>query len=204
MTIDPANFQAQGKPTLDQALAVYNAMSNQSAPALYNKLKGMGYDVALSSVARWIANKFLFKGKSPSTLKIKHNFNGVPSPANAHKTAESLVGNKLTPEEVNLIEQDMTELKALEVPQLKAMMEKERLIYNIMLMRFSQRSADRLAMAPQASAALVKAMSEAEVSIPHIPTGLLPDSKWIDVTPNEQNEVSSAIDLFLKQEGVAA
>ena len=62
-------------------------------------------------------------------------------------------------------------------------------------MRFSQRNADRLAMAPKDPAAMVKSMTEATNKVTTIPV-LTPDGRMIDVTPNEQNEVSNAINLF--------
>lgn len=194
------------KPTLEQARAVYESMDKPSVRKLQAKLVEMGYSIGRATIARWIACQFKHKAHLRFTqVAIKGDGESMP---NAVDTANALVGSKLTPEEADLITNDMTELQALEVPALKAMMEKERLVYNIMLMRFSQRSADKLALAPQASAALVKAMSEADLPISYIPTQpqLMNghNGHTIDVTPNEQNEVSNAINMFLKQEGAAA
>lgn len=174
------------KPTLDQARTVYESMDKKTVRKLHAKLTELGYSIGHAAVGRWIASQFKNKGRS-RFYKVAINGDGEGVP-NAADTANKLVGSKLTPEEADLITKDMTELQALEVPALKAMMEKERLVYNIMLMRFSQRSADRLAMAPQASSALVKAMSEADVSISHIPTGQVPqlaNGHMIDVSPNQ-------------------
>jgi hypothetical protein len=60
-----------------------------------------------------------------------------------------------------------------------------------------------LAMAPKDSAAMVKSMTEATNKVTTIPV-IKPDGRVIDVTPNEQNEVANAINLFLKREGLAA
>lgn len=183
---EPADVIAQGHPTIDQGRAVYDSMSRPTVRSFHAKMIGLGYDISQSCCQRWMACRF--KRKTP------------PRICTAAATIDAT-------EEVDLIAKEMAELQALEVSALKALMEKERLIYNIMVMRFSQRSADKLALAPQASAVLIKAMAEADVSISHIPVGhlsQLANGHLIDITPNEQNEVSSAIGLFLKQEGVAA
>lgn len=193
------------RPTLEQARVVYESMDKPSVRKLRAKLVEMGYTIGTAAVGRWIAGRF-----EPSPHQTRRVIKGAShSIPDAPTVAAAIVGSELSPEEASLLEQDMAELKALEVPALKAMMEKERLVYNIMLMRFSQRSADRLAMAPQASAAMVKAMAEADTSISQIPIcqphlNGHSNGHMIDVTPNEQNEVSNAIGLFLKQEGVAA
>ena len=175
---DESEPEFLGAPTVDQCAAVYGSMPEPTVRTFHAKLLAAGYDISLSGAQRFIA---------------KHIKKSQPQRPPATTDAP------LTPEEVDLIEQDMTELKALEVPQLKAMLDKERLVCNIMLLRFSQRKADLLAMIPKDTAALVKSMAEAQVSIPMVPA----DRTLIDVTPNEQNEVSNAIDMFLKREDVA-
>jgi hypothetical protein len=143
-----------------------------------------GYDISLSGAQRFIA---------------RH----IKKPQPKSHQAPAAVGGPLTLEELSLIQKDLSELRVLNAAALKPMFEKEVLIYSIMLMRFSQRNADRLAMEPKDSAAMVKSMTEATNKVTTIPV-LTPDGRMIDVTPNEQNEVSNAINLFLKQEGVAA
>ena len=95
-------------------------------------------------------------------------------------------GRPLTLEELSLIQKDLAELQPLDAAALKIMLEKELLVYNIMLMRFSQRKADRLAMAPKETAALVKSMSGATGKISAAPIPIVtPDGRMIDVTPNQ-------------------
>ena len=67
-----------------------------------------------------------------------------------------------------------------------------------MLMRFSQRKADRLAMAPKETAALVKSMSGVTGKAAPIPV-ITPDGRTIDVAPNE---VVDAIDAYFRAEGI--
>jgi hypothetical protein len=111
-------------------------MLEPTVRTFHAKLLAGGYDISLSGAQRFIASK------KPQ-----------PKPA--------AVGSPLTPEELSLIQKDLAELRPLDEVTLKAMLEKELLVYNIMLMRFSQRNADRLAMAPKETAALVKSMTEA-------------------------------------------
>jgi hypothetical protein len=108
----------------------------------------------------------------------------------------------LTLEELSLIQKDLAELQPLDAAALKIMLEKELLVYNIMLMRFSQRKADRLAMAPKETAALVKSISGAtgKISAASIPV-ITPDGRMIDVAPNQ---VVDDIDAFFRKEGAAA
>jgi hypothetical protein len=183
---DESEPKSLGAPTVDQCEAVYGSMLEPTVRTFHAKLLEAGYDISLSSAQRFIARHI----KKPQ-----------PKP---HQ-APAAVGRPLTPEELSLIQQDLAELQPLDAAALKIMLEKELLVYNIMLMRFSQRKADRLAMAPKASAAMVKSMSDATKSAAGttIPV-TMPDGRIIDVTPNEQNEVSNAINLFLKREGIAA
>jgi hypothetical protein len=158
-------------------------MPEPTVRTFHAKLLETGYNISLSGAQRFIARHI----KKPQ-----------PKP---HQ-APAAVGRPLTLEELSLIQKDLAELQPLDAAALKIMLEKELLVYNIMLMRFSQRKADRLAMAPKETAALVKAMSEANGKIIPFPV-IMPDGQIIDITPNEQNEVCDAIDLYLKQEGIA-
>jgi len=180
---DESEPKSLGAPTVDQCEAVYGSIQEPTVRTFHAKLLEAGYDISLSGAQRFIARHI----KKPQ-----------PKP---HQ-APAAVGRPLTLEELSLIQKDLAELQPLDAAALKIMLEKELLVYNIMLMRFSQRKADRLAMAPKETAALVKAMSEANGKIIPFPV-IMPDGQIIDITPNEQNEVCDAIDLYLKQEGIA-
>ena len=108
----------------------------------------------------------------------------------------------MTLEELSLIQKDLAELQPLDAAALKIMLEKELLVYDIMLMRFSQRKADRLAMAPKETAVLVKAMTQATstISVTPIPV-ITPDGRMIDLAPNQ---VVDHIDAFFRKEGAEA
>ena len=123
---DELQLKPLAVPTVDQCRAVYGSMLEPTTRSFHAKLLETGYDISLSSAQRFIA---------------KHIKKPQPQPG--------AVGNRLAPEEVSLIQQVLAELRPMDAPALKARFEKEVLIYNIMLLRFSQRNADRLAMAPK-------------------------------------------------------
>jgi hypothetical protein len=165
-------------PTVDQCGAVYGSMLEPTTRSFHAKLLEKGYDISLSSAQRFIA---------------RHIKRPEPKP---HQ-APAVVGSQ---EELSLIQMDLAELRPLDEVTLKGMLEKELLIYSIMLMRFSQRNADRLAMAPKETAVLVKAMTQATstISVTPIPV-ITPDGRTIDVAPNE---VVDAIDAYFRAEGI--
>ena len=176
-TVEPKSL---GVPTVNQWTAVYRSMLEPSVRSFHAKMVTTGYDISLSGAQRFIATHI----KKP--------------PPKPHQAVAS---SPLMAEELSEIQQVLAEL-TLDVAALKARFECEVLIYNIMLLRFSRLSADRLAMAPKDASAMVKSMTEASGKITALPV-ITPDGRRIDITPNEQNEVSNAISLFLKQEGIA-
>jgi hypothetical protein len=178
---DESEPKSLGAPTVDQCEAVYGSIQEPTVRTFHAKLLEAGYDISLSGAQRFIARHI----KKPQ-----------PKP---HQ-ARAAVGRPLTLEELSLIQQDLAELQPLDAAALKIMLEKERLVYSIMLMRFSQRNADRLAMAPKETAVLVKAMTQATstISVTPIPV-ITPDGRTIDVAPNE---VVDAIDAYFRAEGI--
>jgi hypothetical protein len=158
-------------------------MLEPTVRTFHAKLLAGGYDISLSGAQRFIA---------------RH----IKKPQPKAQQAPAAVGRPLTLEELSLIQRDLAELQPLDAAALKIMLEKELLVYNIMLMRFSQRKADRLAMAPKETAALIKSMSGATGKISAAPILVIrPDGRTIDVTPNQ---VVDDIDAFFRKEGVEA
>jgi hypothetical protein len=154
-------------------------MAEPTTRSFHAKLLKTGYDISLSGAQRFI------------TKHIKKSQPHRPPAA---------VGSPLTPDELSQIQKDLAELQLLDLTALKTIFEKEVLIFNAMLMRVSQRNADRLALVPKDSAAMVKSMIEAtsKISAGPIPV-ITPDGRMIDVTPNE---VVDAIDAFFRAEGI--
>jgi len=156
-------------------------MLEPTVRTFHAKLLAAGYDISLSGAQRFIARR-------------------IKKPQPKSHQAPGAVGRPLTLEELSLIQKDLAELQPLDAAALKIMLEKELLVYNIMLMRFSQRKADRLAMAPKETAALVKSMSGATGKAASIPV-ITPDGRMIDVAPNQ---VVDDIDAFFRKESAEA
>lgn len=216
MTIDPADFKPQGKPSVEQMRVVYDSMTHQTVTHLYDRLVGMGYDVSRATVGRTI-KQYLKPIKTVRTKKEKAGFDTASGRKAADKpaakaqveargrAADTILGN-LTPEEVKVIGVKMTDLVG-EVANisLSERQERTRIALNIILMEMAASKAEILMLMPKDAAAFVDSMTEAARSstVGSALLRLRDESNMIDVTP-ERNEVSDAIGSFLKQEGVAA
>lgn len=208
MTIDPSNFEAQGKPTAEQARRVYDSLTHPTCDKLRTELTNRGFKIARATCARWIKSGFTIKSNPGPALNIdKGEVKGVPASVRAVIAAEAaIIGSEMTPQELCDIDKDLTELRQLDMPQLKAMLEQERLMYNIMMLRQAQRKADKLVLIPKDSAAFIVAMTDAAESVPTVPSGLLPGdgAKLIEAHVNPPNPVADAIALFKQRQGVKA
>jgi hypothetical protein len=190
--------ESKGVPTRAEVLEIYREHGG-SVRNLHARLKEMGYTISVPTVGR-ILQKHLGHHPGPVASPIKQAM---------RQQAKQMVGE---PMDLSLVEKDRQELTKLEVPALREMLEKERLVYTIMMLRSSQRKADVLVLMPRDTAAMVTAMSEAEnVLNGSPPITPVPDaqpepdtSKMITVSPSPPNEVAAAIGAFLKKEGVAA
>lgn len=208
MSIDPSKFEAQGKPTPAQARTVYDSLSHQTVDTLHAALTSRGYSIGRATCARWIKGGFKVKTSIGPALNMdKGEVKGVPAVVRAAEAAEAaIIGGPMTPQEISAIQSDLDELGKLAMPELKALLEKERLTYNIMMLRQAQRKSDKLVLIPRESAAFIVAMTDAAESVPTVPSGLLPGdgSKLIEASVNPPNPVADAISLFKKRQGVAA
>jgi hypothetical protein len=203
MTIDPSNFEAQGKPTAEQARTIYDSLPHQTCDTLVAELTKRGFKISRATAARWIKSGFKTKEKSgPAKNMEVGKVRNIPA---VMRDTEAMIGSPLTKQEIDTIQSDLDELGKLGMPDLKAMLEKERLVYNIMMLRHSQRVADKLVLIPRDSAAFVVAMTDAAESIPTVPTGNLgDDAKLINATVNPPNPVSEGIAAFKKRHAAAA
>lgn len=208
MSIDPTKFEAQGKPTADQARMVYDNLSHQTVDTLHTALTGRGFSIGRATVARWIKSGFTTKVKPGPDLKMNTgDVKGIPPAVREVIEAEAVIGGPMSSKEFSDIQRDLDELKRLDMPALKAMLEQERLMYNIMMLRQAQRKSDKLVLIPRESAAFIVAMTDAAESVPGLPVGgKLPgdDAKVIEASVNPPNPVADAISLFKKRQGVAA
>lgn len=205
MTIDPNKFEAQGKPTAVQARTVYDSLTHQTVDTLHTALTARGFSIGRATCARWIKSGFTIKTNPGPVLNIdKGEVKGVPAVV---RQSEALIGGPLTKDEVDGIQKDLDELGRLDTSQLKAVLEKERLTYNIMMLRQAQRKSDKLVLIPKDSAAFIVAMTDAAESVPKVPVGHLPgdNAKVIEGSANPPNPVAEAILLYKqRQSGKAA
>lgn len=208
MTIDPTKFEAQGKPTPEQARTIYDSLSHQTVDTLHTALTSRGYSIGRATCARWIKSGFKVKTSIGPALNMdKGDVKGVPAVVRAAEAAEAaIIGGEMTPQEISAIQGDMDELSKLDMPQLKAMQERERIEYNIMMLRQAKRKSDKLVLIPKESAAFIVAMTGAAESVPTVPAGLLPGdgAKLIEASVKPPNPVADAISQFKKRQGVAA
>lgn len=208
MSIDPTKFEAQGKPTPEQARTVYDSLQHQTVDTLHTALTARGYSIGRATCARWIKSGFKVKTSIGPALNMdKGDVKGVPAVVRAAAAAEAaIIGGEMTPQEISAIQKDLDELGKLGMPELKALLEKERLTYNIMMLRQAQRKSDKLVLIPKESAAFIVAMTDAAESVPTVPLGELPgdNARLIEATANPPNPVSDAIASFKRRTGVAA
>lgn len=203
--IDATKFEAQGLPTLDQARTVYDSLSHQTVDSLRAALTNRGFQISRATCARWIKRGFKpsLEGRG-GKLNINRGVVGQVAPAvraairAEGRESENLIGGEMDAGEISAIQADMNELASLDTPQLKAVLEKERLTYNIIMLRASKRQANKLALIPKDNAAFIVAMTDAAESVPTVPTGQLPGdgAKLIEATANPPNPVSDAIAQF--------
>lgn len=206
MSIDPTKFEAQGKPTAEQARTVYDSLTHQTVDTLHTALTARGFSIGRATCARWIKSGFTTKVKPGRDLKMNTGDVKGVSPVVRAAAEAAIIGGELTPQEISAIQSDMDELAQLDMPKLKALQERERIEYNIMMLRQAKRKADKLVLIPKESAAFIVAMTGAAESVPTVPTGQLPGdgAKLIEASANPPNEVADAIGAFLRSQGVAA
>lgn len=209
MTIDPENFEPQGKPTWDQMREVYMTIGQPTVEKLHETLVGRGYQISRSSVGRAVQHNFVRPRPRKQLVKpAVAQLNEIVKEEVTVDIAMNVVGTPLTEQEILDVKEEIKQLNQMSDADLKALRIKENLIYNIMLLRYSQRKVEALALIPKDSAVMVGAMTEAAASMPELAASKLPQTNgngaMIDVTPNEQNEVAAAISAFRKRESVAA
>jgi hypothetical protein len=184
-TIDPANFEPQGKPSREQARNVWDSMPNASARTVADRLTGMGYDISWRTVARWHASAWREAMPSGVPLAEKGGVRGVnkavreelkkldaPKPPKPPKEAPkeqritagleaAVAGPPPHIEELMLIEQRRAELMSKSEAQLDQIAAKARMVYNILLMEQAARRSHVMVLIPKETAALVESLTEA-------------------------------------------
>lgn len=190
MTIDPASFAAQGKPTLEQAMAVFEQEGGKgkcSARHLEAVLRGRGFDISYRTLARWIefgepgtralANRQKVKGvkkavaaalltvppeqRSAADDMREH---GIESAINEEIALGKTAGARsqdAVQDEVRVIDERIKELVLKSEGELDVIEQKQRKILNIILTEAAQRRAHVMVLIPKDTAAFVDAMTTA-------------------------------------------
>lgn len=186
MTIDPTKFEAQGRPTKDQAKQVWLNNRQPSMRKLEAILKGMGYDISYRTLTRWLVD-----GVGPGSRALAHatKVRGVKKeiaaalleiPADTLTGADEMRENGITPTlhadlgktagaraqdavqaEVDVIDRRIIELLVKSESELDIIEQKSRKILNIVLNEAAARRANVMVLIPKDTAAFVDAMTEA-------------------------------------------
>lgn len=221
MTDADLDFTAVTKPTVEQVRFVWSTMTKPSCRKVVDELERRGAKISFKTVARYVATEFApRRAVGPKTrlagTSLSPEEKTMVAAQSDSKAAETIIGGpEITPKEAAAIDEDIVELKKLDLPQLKEMQEKDRLIFNIMLMRHGARRAGMLVLIPKESSALMASTTEAADSLSMIPMGQPMQTPalnghggngaMLDVTPNAPiNPVSAAIAHFRKKSGAAA
>lgn len=216
MTDADLDFTLTTKPTPAQVRFVWNSMAAPSARKVVKELEKRGGKIAFKTVLRWKDCDWQPRPR----LRTKASQGQIRTPRSGPEIKEaaaaaSLIGGALPETEMAALQRDMAELGALDMPALKTLQEKERLVFNIMIMRAGQRKSHVLALIPKDVAALIQSTTDARDSLSMIPPGepntsLVPagnghangNGHYLDVTPS--NPISDAIAVFKRKQGAAA
>jgi hypothetical protein len=240
VSIDPSKFEAQGLPTKEQVRTVWDAHPEASARKVAIKLTGMGYEIGYRTVARWKKKNWVEKEKPALEDTGKPNVRAVnkalkaelakakkpepaPEPAapaaapevatGAEGISAAVVGGEMTDQDVARIEAVRTELKPKTVEDLRAELEKERLIYNIILLREAGRKANIQVLIPKETSEFVGAFTK-DKAANSPPAPIAPSAPGLNGSGNGHlpliegdftvvSPTSSAIRKFLAKENAA-
>ena len=169
MTIDPENFEPQGKPSLEQAKTIWNSLPSPSARKVAAMLEGRGYKVSYRTIARWHESGWGSKGESVReknhelvTAEVNKAKGRIAAAAEAENPGlkAAIEGGALTDPDYARIEKMVTGLAEKDIGELRAIQEKKRAILNIVLMEEATRRAHVMTLIPKDTSALVGAFTD--------------------------------------------
>lgn len=224
MTIDPADFKPQGKPTHEQAKAAWEQAGRCSARKLEEILKGRGFDISYRTLARWLelgepGTKALAHRQKVKGVKKEISAALLQVPPEQRQAADDMREQGIGPainaeiaqgktagaraqdavqDEVNIIDRRINELLVKSEAELDVIEQKSRKILNIVLTEAAARRANVMVLIPKDTGAFVQAMTEASKQTL---TG------GIDQTPkaDDPNVIDGdAVDITPQEQGIAA
>jgi hypothetical protein len=229
---DVDKFDPQTKPTKQQVRAIWDAHPKPSARKVATLIEQRGGIIHWRTVARWKKDEWKEDepailpgddGKPPNhravnkVLREELAKGEAVSLAQATRAATSgiesaIMGGTMTDDDLTRIEAARKELRTQDVTALRGELEKERLIYNIILLREAQRKANVQVLIPKDTGHFVAAFTDDAKAVaappPIQPTGpgpaingsgqpLMIEGEFSVV---EDSEMGRAIEDFLAKE----
>jgi len=184
VTIDPAKFEPQGKPTREQVRAVWDAHPKPSTRKVRNLLVARGFDISFRTIARWVKNEWredAAPGAKPLAEKgevravnkaITAALKAVPKEtvkeadmiAEAGGIEGAVTGGKLQDADYARIEARIKALEPESKDRLLEIQERARLVMNIVLTEEATRRAHVMVLIPKDTGSFIKEVNEAATS----------------------------------------
>jgi len=209
MTIDPANFEPQGKPTREQARTVWDSMPNPSSRHVAEELVNRGFDISWRTIARWKANAWTEQTGRPVSEQAKARVMEVKKAATKELSRRpGAPPPTLTLDEYALIAKRRAELMLMSEGELDVAEARARKIMNIILAEQAAQRAHVMVLIPKDTGSLVGALAEAQRVGMAGGAGQVPganDARVINgaLTHIPDHPLASAIDKFLADQEVA-
>jgi len=219
MTIDPSNFEAQGKPTPEQARTVWDSMPMPGARTVARELTNRGFSISWRTIARWHAENWREPRSPGKPLSQKGQVAGVSKeirkeiakiPKETVKQADQLTisGDAIRIAEEEVVDRRRQELLNMSEAELDNLEAKSRKVMNILLAEQAARRAHVMVLIPKDTGSLVGALADAQKvgltgGLGQVPaTG---DPRVINgsVLVEPENPLASAIDRFLADKEMA-
>lgn len=216
MTIDPAKFEPQGKPTKEQVRTVWDSMPAASARKVAAELEKRGFDISFRTIARWKKTGWVDEAPKPLSERLHETVRKEATKmVDKHVKAEPIAADgapTLPPGDAERIEAMVKDLAGKDINVLREIQEKKRTILNIVMMEETTRKAYALALIPKDTSAIIGAWTDdAKVLSPVAPIqpgadGVRPASNGHLPSPTIEgdfkvvNPTSHAIHQFLAKE----
>lgn len=203
MTIDPSNFAAQGKPTMEVAKAVWDQTREPSARVVAEKLTRVGYSISYRTVARWVKKGWTAEPGADEinrALKVEAARLAKGAEPQAEGLASTVIGGGMKDSDLDRIGARIKELAGKTKAELLEMQEKTRLVMNIVLMEEAAHKANVMTLIPKDTSSFIESFTEASKAVPAAPAIEAPgqprngfDAKLIEGKVVETSPLSQAI-----------
>lgn len=225
MTIDPDKFEAQGLPTMEQVRTVWDAHPKPSSRTIAELMTKRGWSISYKTVSRWKKANWVQEqpedhlpaSRKPNervvnrALRAEIAKTAKPAPVVDSTTApdgieNALTGTGMTDADLARIEAAKIELGPKTIADLREMLEKERIIANIILLREATRKANIMVLIPKETSSFVSSFTDDAKAAGPAPATIQPPNSNPALAPPIEgdfrvvNPTSAAIDRFLAKE----